>query len=226
VGTRRRAQLAGSTTLPAGQKRRLDVGSGLARRPRPPLPRTSPHGLRPLLPSATRPWRVREEPSPPWARRFVGATTHYMARGPETSPTGGPSSSGGGSHPLPLRGTALVGTELEQSRKSRFLYFPTGRQALLSSFGADNRLAPGYVIITKSRSGCCHDLNGWSLDRGRSELATWRSPKPALEAFTCVDGPAGRCEGGEREEETEEDNKEGRKKAKSRKSQKVSERKR
>ena len=157
--------------LSGGQKRRLDVGIGLAGDPDLLFLDEPTTGFDP---SARRnAWQVVKNLAA--LGKTILLTTHYMDEAQNLADrvaivVGGRITAVG------PPGT-LGGTELEQTRISFSL--PSGAAALPASFEATASGA-GYVIVTKEPVRVLHDLTGWAMTEA-VELADLTVSKPSLE---------------------------------------------
>jgi ABC-2 type transport system ATP-binding protein len=161
--------------LSGGQKRRLDVGIGLAGDPDLLFLDEPTTGFDP---SARRnAWQVVKNLAA--LGKTIVLTTHYMDEAQNLADrvaivVGGRIVAEG------PPGT-LGGTELEQTRISFSLPFAVGQEmpALPASFGA-TASGGGYVIVTKEPVQVLHDLTAWALTEA-VELADLTVSKPSLE---------------------------------------------
>jgi ABC-2 type transport system ATP-binding protein len=161
--------------LSGGQKRRLDVGIGLAGDPDLLFLDEPTTGFDP---SARRnAWQVVKNLAA--LGKTIVLTTHYMDEAQNLADrvalvVGGRIVAEG------PPGT-LGGTELEQTRISFSLPFGIGQEtpALPAPFGA-TASGTGYVIVTKEPVRVLHDLTGWALTEA-VELADLTVSKPSLE---------------------------------------------
>ena len=157
--------------LSGGQKRRLDVGIGLAGDPDLLFLDEPTTGFDP---SARRnAWQVVKNLQALGKTIFL--TTHYMDEAQNLADrvaivVGGRIVAVG---PPGLLG----GSDLEQTRITFSL--PTGPSALPDSLGA-TASGSGYVIVTKDPVQVLHDLTGWALAEG-IELVDLSVSKPSLE---------------------------------------------
>jgi ABC-2 type transport system ATP-binding protein len=160
--------------LSGGQKRRLDVGIGLAGDPDLLFLDEPTTGFDP---SARRnAWQVVKNLAT--LGKTIVLTTHYMDEAQNLADrvaivVGGRIVAVG-----PPR--LLSGTELEQTRITFSLPArPEGPPALPDSLGA-TASGGGYVIVTKDPVQVLHDLTGWALAEG-TELVDLSVSKPSLE---------------------------------------------
>jgi len=160
--------------LSGGQKRRLDVGIGLAGDPDLLFLDEPTTGFDP---SARRnAWQVVKNLAT--FGKTIVLTTHYMDEAQNLADrvaivVGGRIVAVG-----PPR--LLGGTELEQTRITFSLPTgPKGPPALPRSLGATPS-GSGYVIVTKDPVQVLHDLTGWAL-AGGIELVDLSVSKPSLE---------------------------------------------